>query len=73
MTDYQAPLKQMRFTIEHLADFGEVKALPDFEAVDADTVEAVLEEAAKFAAGVLAPINWLGDQQGVAAAARYEG
>jgi alkylation response protein AidB-like acyl-CoA dehydrogenase len=65
MTDYQAPLKQMRFTIEHLAGFDEVKKLPDFDSVDADTVEAVLEEAAKFASGVLAPINWLGDQQGV--------
>ncbi len=65
MTDYQAPLKQMRFTIEHLVDFKAVNALPDYEAVDADTVEAVLEEAAKFAAGVLAPTNWLGDRQGV--------
>ncbi len=65
MTDYQAPLKQMRFTIEHLVGFDEVKKLPHFDSVDADTVEAVLEEAAKFASGVLAPINWLGDQQGV--------
>ena len=65
MTDYQAPVRQMRFTIEHLADLAEVTALPDFSAVDADTIQAVLEEAAKFAGGVLAPINWLGDQQGV--------
>jgi alkylation response protein AidB-like acyl-CoA dehydrogenase len=65
MVDYQAPLKQMRFTIEHLGGFKEVTALPDYATVDADTVAAVLEEAAKFASGVLAPINWLGDQQGV--------
>jgi alkylation response protein AidB-like acyl-CoA dehydrogenase len=65
MTDYQAPLKQMRFTIEHLVGFEDVKKLPHFDTVDADTVEAVLEEAAKFASGVLAPLNWLGDQQGV--------
>ena len=65
MADYQAPLQQMRFTIEHLAGFDEVKALPDYETVDSDTVEAVLEEAARFASGVLAPINWLGDRQGV--------
>ena len=65
MSDYQAPVRQMRFTIEHLADFSEVVALPDFAAVDADTVESVLEEAAKFAGNVLAPINWLGDRQGV--------
>ena len=34
MSDYQAPVRQMRFTIEHLADFPAVKALPDFAAVD---------------------------------------
>ena len=65
MADYLAPLKQMRFTIEHLADFGEVGALPDFQSVDGDMVEAVLEEAAKFAGGVLAPTNVIGDRQGV--------
>ena len=27
MADYQAPLQQMRFTIEHLADFNDVVAL----------------------------------------------
>jgi len=65
MSDYQAPVRQMRFTIEHLSDFQEVASLPDFSAVDADTVESVLEEAAKFAANVLVPTNWLGDRQGV--------
>ena len=65
MTDYQAPLKQMKFTLEHLAEFGAVRALPDYSSVDLDTVEAVLEEAAKFAGGVLAPTNVIGDRQGV--------
>ncbi len=65
MTDYHAPVSQMRFTIEHLADLAAVTALPDFSSVDGDTIQAVLEEAAKFAGGVLAPINWLGDRQGV--------
>jgi len=65
MSDYQAPVRQMRFTIEQLADFADVVALPDFSAVDADTVESVLDEAAKFAANVLAPTNWIGDRQGV--------
>ncbi len=65
MADYRAPLEQIRFTIRHLADFEQVTALPDFAAVDVDTVDAVLEEAAKFAGGVLAPINALGDREGV--------
>ncbi|MGI9245334.1 MAG: acyl-CoA dehydrogenase family protein, partial [Steroidobacteraceae bacterium] len=65
MADYRAPLQQMRFTIEHLAEFRDVAALLAYAAVDADTAEAVLEEAGKFAGSVLAPINWLGDRQGV--------
>ena len=65
MPDYTAPLQQMRFTIEHLADFKDVAALQSYASVDVDTVEAVLEEAGRFAGGVLAPINWLGDRKGV--------
>jgi len=65
MTDYVAPLKQIRFTLSHLAGLDEVVALPDFEHAGSDIVDAVLEEAARFAAGVLAPINVLGDRQGV--------
>jgi len=65
MSDYHAPVRQMTFTIEHLAEFAEVAALPDFSSVDAETVQSVLDEAAKFAGNVLAPTNWIGDQQGV--------
>jgi alkylation response protein AidB-like acyl-CoA dehydrogenase len=65
MAEYQAPLQQMRFTIEHLAEFKDVVALPAYSSVDAETVEAVLEEAGKFANGVLSPTNWPGDRKGV--------
>ena len=65
MSEYQAPVAQMRFTLEHQAEFGEVAALPGFEAATPDLAEAVLEEAAKFAGQVLAPINTLGDREGV--------
>ncbi|HET9695015.1 MAG TPA: acyl-CoA dehydrogenase family protein, partial [Steroidobacteraceae bacterium] len=65
MADYRAPLQQMRFTIEHLADFEAVAALQAYSGVDADTTEAILAEAGKFAESVLAPTNWLGDRQGV--------
>ncbi|HVN42004.1 MAG TPA: acyl-CoA dehydrogenase C-terminal domain-containing protein [Steroidobacteraceae bacterium] len=65
MSDYQAPLKQIRFTIEQLADFSDVVALPDFTSVDGEMAGAVLEEAGRFASGVLAPTNWLADQQAV--------
>jgi acyl-CoA dehydrogenase len=65
MSDYVAPLQQIRYTLEHLADYPEVVALPDFAAVTPDIVEAVLEEAARFAAAELSPLNALGDRAGV--------
>ena len=65
MSEYVAPLKQIRFTLEHLAEYDEVAALPDFAAVTPDIVEAVIEEAARFASAELAPINRLGDREGV--------
>jgi len=65
MADYRPPLQQMRFTIEHLADFADVAALEAYAGVDVDTMEAVLDEAGKFASAVLAPTNAIGDRQGV--------
>jgi len=65
MPDYHAPLQQMSFTIAHLADFKDVVSLQSYAAVDQDTVAAVLEEAGRFANGVLAPTNWPGDRKGV--------
>jgi len=65
MAEYQAPLQQMQFTITHLADFDEVVALPDYSSVDPDTVQAILEEASRFAGQVLSPANAIGDRKGV--------
>ena len=65
MADYRAPLQQMRFTIEHLADFADVAALQAYSGVDVDTAAAVLEEAGRFAAAVIAPTNALADREGV--------
>ena len=59
---YTAPLKDMLFDIEHLAHIEQVAQLPGFEDAGLDTAQAVLEECAKLAEGVLAPLNWEGDQ-----------
>ena len=59
---YRAPLKDMLFDIKELADIDAVAALPGFEDAGYDTAAAVLEEAAKFSEGVLAPLNWDGDK-----------
>jgi alkylation response protein AidB-like acyl-CoA dehydrogenase len=66
MSTYTAPLKDMRFVLNELAGLAEVGRLPGCEEATADTVGAILEEAAKFAAGVLDPINHSGDREGSA-------
>ncbi|BAO29034.1 acyl-CoA dehydrogenase [Sulfuritalea hydrogenivorans] len=64
MTDYTAPLADMRFLLKEVAEFGAVSRLPGCEEATPDLVDAVLEEAGKFAAGVLAPLNSVGDRAG---------
>ena len=64
MSAYVAPLKDMRFVLNELAGLAEVAKLPGFEEAAPDTVDAILEEASKFASEVLDPINLSGDQEG---------
>ena len=59
---YIAPVKDMLFNIEHLANIAQIAQIPAFADAGLDTAQAVLEEAAKFNEGVLAPLNWAGDQ-----------
>jgi 3-(methylthio)propanoyl-CoA dehydrogenase len=59
---YTAPVKDMLFNIEHLAHIEQIAQIPAFADAGLDTAQAVLEEAAKFSEGVLAPLNWTGDQ-----------
>ncbi len=59
---YIAPLKDMFFNIEHLAQIEQVAQLPGFEEAGLETAQAVLEECARFTEGVVAPLNWEGDQ-----------
>ena len=64
MTQYTAPLRDMNFVLNELAGLAHVAKLPGFEEAGPDTVEAILEEAAKFASQVLAPLNAEGDAVG---------
>ena len=64
MSAYQAPLKDMRFVLNELAGLSEVAKLPGYEEATPDTVDAILEEASKFASEVLDPINYSGDREG---------
>ncbi|WP_339338071.1 acyl-CoA dehydrogenase [uncultured Oceanicoccus sp.] len=64
MSDYVAPVKEINFVLNELAGLPELCELPRFEDSSGDIVAAVLEEASKFASGVLAPLNTVGDTQG---------
>ncbi len=64
MSEYTAPLGDMKFVIKELAGLDAVAALPGCEEVTPDLVDAVLEEAGKFATGVLSPLNAPGDRSG---------
>jgi acyl-CoA dehydrogenase len=64
MTTYLAPVRDMRFVMNELAGLGTLQSLPGFAEATPDLADAVLEEAAKLAAEVLAPLNKPGDAQG---------
>ena len=61
---YTAPVKDIRFTLEHVIGLSGIADLEGFEDASPDLVEAVLEESARFTADVLAPLNHVGDKQG---------
>jgi alkylation response protein AidB-like acyl-CoA dehydrogenase len=61
---YTAPLADMRFALREVAGLAEVAALPGYEHATDETVDAVLEEAAKLAGNGLAPLNRDGDKVG---------
>ncbi|AJC21495.1 acyl-CoA dehydrogenase [Pandoraea pulmonicola] len=60
---YQAPIKDMQFVMNELADLSNISKLPGYEDASPGLVQAVLEEAARFNQEVLAPLNVVGDQQ----------
>lgn len=65
MPQYTPPMRDMQFVMHELLNVvEELKMLPGHEDIDADTINAVLEEGGKFAAEVLAPINLSGDAEG---------
>src|SRR5271165_6639830 len=64
MTTYLAPMRDMTFVINELADLQGVISLPGHQDMTPDLVAAVLDEAAKFASEVLAPLNKVGDERG---------
>src|SRR3990172_8790460 len=64
MTAYTAPLRDMAFVLSELVGIEDVAALPGYGEATPETVGVVLEEAGRFAADALAPLNRVGDVQG---------
>ena len=64
MSTYVAPVKDMLFAMNELAGLQEIVGLPGNEDVSSDLVEAILDEAGKFASEVVDPLNKVGDKQG---------
>ena len=64
MSEYAAPLRDIRFVMQELAGLDRVVALPGCEEATPDVVDAILEEAARFSGEVLSPLNRVGDTNG---------
>lgn len=65
MPQYAPPLRDLQFVLHEVFQVADtLKAMPKHADIDAETINAVLEEGGKFAAEVIAPINRIGDEQG---------
>jgi len=64
MSEYAAPLRDIRFAMQELSGLEQVISLPGCEEATPDVVDAILDEAARFAGEVLSPLNRVGDTQG---------
>ncbi len=61
---YTAPLAQLRFALESIVDLPRLYGAESFPEFSGDLAQTILEEAGKFAGGVLAPLNRVGDREG---------
>ncbi|MGI9506653.1 MAG: acyl-CoA dehydrogenase N-terminal domain-containing protein, partial [Geminicoccaceae bacterium] len=64
MTVYTAPQRDMRFVLHEFLNVEQLAELPGYEDATADTIDAIIEESAKLAKGLLFPLNQSGDQEG---------
>ena len=65
MPSYTPPLRDMQFLLHEVFGVAPVlQTMPAYAEVDTDTINAVLEEAGKFAAQVAFPLNISGDTEG---------
>jgi alkylation response protein AidB-like acyl-CoA dehydrogenase len=61
---YAAPIADMRFAATRLAGFAEIAGLPGGEELSEGLLDSIFEQGGRFASGVIAPLNRVGDRQG---------
>ncbi len=64
MPTYKAPIRDMKFLLHEVLNLSQYSDLPSFQDADAEMIDAILEESAKFAENVVAPLNRVGDEEG---------
>ena len=64
MSDYLAPLGDIKFVLEHVAHLDALSELNDYAHATPETVFSVLDEGARFVQDLIAPLNRPGDAQG---------
>ena len=65
MGQYTPPLRDIQFVMHELLDTeGTLKQMPAHADMDVDTMNAIVEEAGKFASSVIFPLNQSGDLEG---------
>ena len=64
MSVYHAPAADMEFVINELVGLEAIQTLPGNDEINSELVSSIIEEAGKFATGILDPLNWPGDRQG---------
>lgn len=63
MSEYRAPVEDIRFVLDHIAGMDKLAELPGFEHAEADLVSGLLAESARFMNEIMSPLNQVGDQQ----------
>lgn len=61
---YITPLDDLRFALTSAAKLPDVLTMPSYADFSAEVIEAVLNEAARFAENELSPLNFSGDREG---------
>ncbi|HXV23598.1 MAG TPA: acyl-CoA dehydrogenase [Alphaproteobacteria bacterium] len=61
---FRAPLRQIRFTLEHVAGLDRLRSTGEGDALAPELLDAVFEAAARLAEEVLAPLQRVGDLEG---------